>query len=1281
MNQVTSNAADQWNQSRQGAWASGGFHYQHLIAVYLLLRQWCSIDPSGTLTPEGLDDITIERDGLRLWIQVKSRNRGHFTKGEIQKFFHTSQTHAQNVSPLSQSTIIIGERKAKDYASYRLADTSLVDQSGLFFSCEDPIKHSVALLKGRLKILEGTAFSVIAYLHFWVSKIARQNGQVKYEHRVAISPSDLVAKIMEATDSGAVDMLEKVLTDGIMRPVNFSESVDTGGFYSGVAVQPGHIGAGLVFDRPDDLDHTHQIVQTSRQLVISAPSGAGKSALMWLTAKRTNETITWFSISKLARLKDLNDILRFIRTFQPNNKNPIGVAVDDISATNCELWNILSDELRAMEGSYLIGSTRTENMQLIEYQPKSILYTPALTEKLAQSLWNALSSRNLAKQDHWLESYESSGSLLLEYMHMLTQGENLQETINGQVRTRQNEERFNELKILRVVTLTSSLHGLTDTKSLIHALGISSDIATVALQRLLNEHLVAEYQPGIIGGLHDLRSKALLNACHDDILHSLHYTLELALKVTTEDSLPLVIHALLSDERFETDDIYDLICTFLTESKSIAVWIAVFTGLRDATLDHYTAALGHSLSQRNFPKSLWSFAAGFVDPSINISNMGELGFFKDLNEVIADFRSTPKQDYRGDFLQYIKTKAVAPPSFQNPIEYTKLLSACAPILGGHAVLPDSIATTFSDADVELHAAMELLETAYFVNPDMARDLAVAIGGEESLLARFKEATPYISSPTVNENGEHGRTIETKWHSISEHHQEDAHESIVEVCKGLLALAPSVNAISCVAAFGDGQTIPGHEGYAFVEKNITREGLPSEIRVTLNQRFKHHFDRRYGLSSKTEYATLTTPLIIETESIFREFTEKWLQQKSIALADRVADTLNSISDRAQKIAMPYVGDFLDNNSPPTDHSIDVASVLINLLKNIVPRLSNIANEISGRALPTYIKEQAQQVDKIAEHPIWNYITAPPCDELRALHSRLHDLSDVVHGMVGDELSSLKKIQSIVSYVKKAPRNKAVTRGAQKSRYDANQELKASQRKLTKAFADQGWKISCSLKDIDEISSPFWPRAELCIILHINDLVSYNAFSDEAIALIREHSGMQNSVTLVPALNNKAIAIFALSISESSLYPVTDFATKWENHLGIELAKTPLAENYLRARQRLLSLSGLIAYCGLADMHEDEHTLFKTLERDFEDALQELCTAFETCNEDVLADAISDLDERAREIQAEHEACKAGHTYIPICSHSIQELNGEYIDETAALLNILLIEADLNNETVE
>ena len=82
--------------------------------------------------------------------------------------------------------------------------------------------------------------------------------------------------------------------------------------------------------------------------------------------------------------------------------------------------------------------------------------------------------------------------------------------------------------------------------TLFHLLDLDPDVANRALRRLIDEHLVRESRPGVLGGLHMLRSDALVAASHDETVFLAADTLWKSLPATTTETLPRVVQSVLA---------------------------------------------------------------------------------------------------------------------------------------------------------------------------------------------------------------------------------------------------------------------------------------------------------------------------------------------------------------------------------------------------------------------------------------------------------------------------------------------------------------------------------------------------------------------------------------------------------------------------------------------------------------------------------------------------------------------------------------------------------------
>src|SRR3546814_1248954 len=83
-----------------------------------------------------------------------------------------------------------------------------------------------------------------------VGALADANGRLAPENYRGLSISDTETSIRDVLATIDIDAIERALRDGVCEPVDFLTPLDDPNFYLGVDVEPGHIAAGLVAERP-----------------------------------------------------------------------------------------------------------------------------------------------------------------------------------------------------------------------------------------------------------------------------------------------------------------------------------------------------------------------------------------------------------------------------------------------------------------------------------------------------------------------------------------------------------------------------------------------------------------------------------------------------------------------------------------------------------------------------------------------------------------------------------------------------------------------------------------------------------------------------------------------------------------------------------------------------------------------------------------------------------------------------------------------------------------------
>ena len=534
---------DTWRETRSGAWAGRGFHYQHLVSTLILVRQWAGLAPHGYLVPEGFDDCVVEHPDRRVWIQIKSRKETTFPDAEVTRILDTVAARSARLpnGPAIRSTVVLEQprtdRVEPDIA--RLFD----DGAGRVFICKTPGDDIVRLLSSRLAIAQVIAEGLASDLYTLVAGASEQNASLPFENRRRISTTEVERRIFERLEAEDPSAIDEALGSGALEPVDFTTPVDEPNFYRGVKVTPGHLAAKLVLDRPKDVNRVLDALLERRHVLVSGPSGSGKSALTWLSASAAAGRVRWFQITATATPADAQAITRFVRARRPGKSSPLGLVLDDVASTNINLWNVLVRELRGIPALYFLGSVRQEDVHLIANQSDTDFVQVVLDEDLADTVWHKLRARSHTSWTHWREPFEQSNGLMLEFVHLLTQGQHLAAVIEEQIRQREHEGRNDELKIIRSAAVLCAHAGEVEASALFALLDLIPDAANLALKRLIDEHLVRESRPGVLGGLHMLRSNALVKASHDETVFVAADTLWNSLPAATIETLPRVVQS------------------------------------------------------------------------------------------------------------------------------------------------------------------------------------------------------------------------------------------------------------------------------------------------------------------------------------------------------------------------------------------------------------------------------------------------------------------------------------------------------------------------------------------------------------------------------------------------------------------------------------------------------------------------------------------------------------------------------------------------------------------
>ena len=1268
-----------WNKSRAGAWAGRGFHYQHLVSALILVRQWAGLAPTGYLVPEGLEDSVVELAGRRVWIQIKSRKDAPFREAEVRDILDVADAKAGKLpeGPAIRSAVVL------EQPCTGMAETSF-DQfwsghDSRVFICREPHAEIVRLLLTQLEVAEAIAEGLVSDLYRLVAEASAANASVSFGDRRRISTTEVIRRIFERLEADDPTAIDLALLSGALEPVDLNTQVNEPDFYRGVKVKPGHVAANLVLDRPNDVKEVLDSLRRRRHVLVSGPSGAGKSALVWLATAAAAGQTRWYRITGKARPEDAEAIVRFVRARRPTETSPLGVAFDEVDSANSDLWDLLVRDLRGLPDLYLLGSVRREDVNLIANQSDTAIIPIALDETLAQSVWEKLSHTHLTDWTHWREPFEQSEGLMLEYVHLLTQGQRLAEVIGDQIRVREHEGRVDELAIVRGAAVLCDLGGEVDAGRLFELLDLGPDAANLALKRLIDEHLVRESGPGVLGGLHMVRSHALVDASHDGTVFRAADTLWNSLPATTGETLPRVVQSMLANaEAHDESESLRKLAGILWKSSDIDQWSAILTGLGLATLDRHVASFLSTLDEHGVEPAHRSLAATFADPALDVPELTGSDQLERLRRAVFAFRASPKHDLRVACMQHFPP-GTAPPGCPDISQTNRLLSCLAPICGGDPVrvtLPH--APPAGDQDPDIRQMARLLSTAYLVDPALADDLVEALGGERALLDLFHAQVPWTTPPTIEADGRHGRTVRSNWHQVADGLQPDSHETICDICETLIALSPRSDAAACNAIDPTGETVAIGD-YTPWSKNIPRNNLPPKARVAWNVAFRQLLLARTTADRLTDYTSRMAILVRRTEKVFRSFSEKWIKGKRISNANALASEVNTILEAVNALSYATPGRTPSTMTEPNHAGEDDAlgSVLAGVLGNLVRRLSNLDTDRAAAAFAGSLHGQAHEH---RDSDIWRTTSSPPLDQLSGLSERLYDVSCILHEMAHD--GRPEAVKRIVRTAKKAAMGNGVRAAARSCRLRADRRFDSRLRGFENALAARGWKAHCLSRPIGEPDSPYWPAREVAVVVEIEDIdTEWLQNVEELLLLGQRHFDNDWPFRMVPVMNGKILTPLAWLPTSQIPVPDENFARDWAQFVDRPMFSPILLEKFEEAAGACMQISGIVNSRGVQDLHPDEDECLSAAVETFNRSREAIEAAANGPETDHLLLALDYLDRNRERLNDEVDAVKAGRSVEePVCMTPHRAVAQQASQDVADYLTVrlLLLQEECNRE---
>ena len=533
---IKGNALD-WDRS--GAHNIAGVSFQVLVTARLLVDGLTGKLPLARVTPEGFEDVDLEfNDGPRTLVQVKERSpkfrfgrselvnalrnkRDSLTEKPEMRFALATNANLSRGLTVTGWSQQLGDRLSEDevtelgvqLAPHFSEPDEIIRRTHVVHFAENVAASCRSDLASHLGVPSSVATLAIARLVEIITEIAVRQRNATPDSSEWISPSDVDALATRIRETVDVQSLDEAIRAGIVEPVEFGVKSDLSleQFLAGVDVLPPHIAADLDILRPAEVDAISAALGKSRSALLTGPSGSGKSALLWRTARELAGRTRPFRLLRL-RSEDLATLSRWIRLQEPSEHSPLLLCADNLGRPRTEAWSELAREFAGRPGVLLVGACREEDFRPELVVGQTMIVDPKLDHQLAISVARALADRGVRSNVDVDEAFDNSDRLLMEFLSMLLTGRRLKQVVEQQVADRFGEQRATERAILKYVT-TAHAAGVSVPAESLQALLPDKDL-TLPLSVLNREHLIVADGQSRWLGLHELRSGVARDSLH-----------------------------------------------------------------------------------------------------------------------------------------------------------------------------------------------------------------------------------------------------------------------------------------------------------------------------------------------------------------------------------------------------------------------------------------------------------------------------------------------------------------------------------------------------------------------------------------------------------------------------------------------------------------------------------------------------------------------------------------------------------------------------------------------
>jgi len=1164
--------------SRAGSHAGRGFRYQDVVAAHLAVKGFAGNSEYGIVIPEGRDDLELRGQNGRILTQVKSRRdhmgpfRARAVADFIKKMWESKERQPDdrfllviesNIGARSSSETfllelaayptIVSELQGRKALSVDVAKTQIL-------VLPNPRVGAVAQIADQLGCTLLEAEVCFADLVGVAGQLSDDNGMRKPGTYQGIGVSDVQHRFDVLRPLLTSVEVEKALTTGLCAAVDFLTPHDDPLFYLGVDAQPAHVAAGLVVERPELRVAVLDGLETRRNVLIHGVSGSGKSAVLWDAAYASRHSVRWFQIRRLP-VEALPSLVLLARSRRASVDAPVGFVIDDVGRGFAEAWTVLTAEVRRTPGLLLLASVREEDRYTLIDKGQATQIKVGTDVDLAERVWRELGGRGQTSWRGWKEPWKLASGHLLEYTHVLTQGQRLSDTLSAQVAARLNDvDRHDELDVLRVVACANAAGCGAEITRLPKVLGKDNSKVSFALRRLVDEHLVYGTTDGRVVGLHELRSSELLRLTHEYPPPLLSTTAAAAVQLVPTDQLARFLERTLSRHEEGDDAVLNALAHRIHGTPNAQLFTAAITGLDLAQAHRVVRVWLNTVEAQTVPKAQRALPAQLAIGNVEPPDIGHEVMFVQACHRFREIRDEAMTNSLPLRLMHllgssgVRIVLAAASSIQE-------LSECAAALVG-LPLPASLLEEFIDVyppllEADFDHIVSLLDAASAIDRSIANAWVNRVG-QKALFQRFNESVPWTTEPSLAQCGDGQEVRADVWY-VAPSAQGDIHEFVVMSCKVLMALTPSADLVASSAMGPDGTVQMMNTEYPLVTKRISRGNLPCQAVVARNRAWIAVLESHLATVSYTAYLSQCLELIRVVNRTLKILLDAGFRGIHDAPA---LVALGQAFESSRTLVAPQ-----EDATPTQQKSSQLQSILFSCSSDLVRRFIELPK--GAAAYIGWMNELLKSIAKAKTEEPWEVLSMGPPKEL-------DELSRLVNGfraLAGE--SFVRDLSPFAMHLAKGTKKgSAFDRACTAAHQFRKEKLSALEVSLRSELCSHERGFSLFL--LADASVPmFWPPADVLICIPVDTPEDLDSVVLEHWPKWRTTIDSSRRICLLPVMARRALPHLALS-GFDTLFPAADSADAWCSVAGLQTLPCISVVAFARISSALVELDGIQTY---------------------------------------------------------------------------------------------------------